>query len=51
MLIIAIYIISLLNYKFKINLIKFINNIYFTYNIYILNKCITFIIYYNKSSL
>jgi hypothetical protein len=45
------YINSLSSYRFKIGLIKFVNSIYLAWNIYMLNKRIAFVIYYNKSRL
>jgi hypothetical protein len=46
---IVIYIISFLSRGFKLNSIKFINNIYSTRNIYVFNKRIIFMTYYDKS--
>jgi hypothetical protein len=47
----TIYINSLLNYRSKISLIKFANSIYLAQNIYVLNRRIAFVTYYNKSRL
>jgi hypothetical protein len=46
---VAIHIISLPGYGSKISSIKFANNIYSADNIYVLNRYMAFVTYYNKS--
>jgi hypothetical protein len=43
------YINSLPSYRSEIGLIKFANSIYLAQNIYVLNRYIAFVTYYNKS--